>query len=101
MLSIISWRNVWRNRSRSMILIGSIALGIWGGTFIMAFSWGMSIQYVNIAIQGQISHIQLHNPGFKKDKKVGFTIHGTDEKIKRISSMENVEALVADVSTYN
>ena len=37
----IAWRNIWRNRTRSLLVSGSIALGLWAGAFVMAFAWGL------------------------------------------------------------
>ncbi len=92
MLSLISWRNVWRNKVRSLVLVTSVALGIWAGIFILAFSYGMSIQYVNIAIEGQISHIQLHQPEYKKDKKIKFTIPEASAVTQKIEALPEVKS---------
>jgi len=95
MLTLISWRNVWRSKIRSLVLISSIALGIWAGVFILAFSWGMSTQYVNIAIKGQISHIQIHNRDYKKDKKIKYSIPGSQKIIYEIDSIPEVKSASA------
>ena len=97
MLLQVSWRNVWRNKVRSLVLVSSIALGIWAGVFILAFSWGMHSQYVNVAIKGQISHFQLHNPDFKKDKKIVFTIPDSREIIRQLDSMPDVKSASARI----
>lgn len=95
MLALVAWRNVWRNKTRSLVLLCSVILGIWGGTFIMAFSWGMVEQYVNIAIEGQVSHIQLHNPEYKKDKDMRFTIRRPEQMLETIRSIPGVKAVSA------
>lgn len=92
MLTRIAWRNIWRNRVRSLILLSSIALGVWAGIFMLSFSWGMSIQYVQMAIKGQISHIQLHHPEFKEEKKIDFAIPQASAIVDRIEAMEGVQA---------
>jgi putative ABC transport system permease protein len=92
MLTRIAWRNVWRNKVRSLILVSSIAMGIWAGIFTLAFSWGMSIQYVNMAINGQVSHIQLHHPEFKVDRKITYAIHEAPEMVYEIESIPGVMA---------
>ncbi len=92
MLARIAWRNIWRNRVRSLILLSSITLGVWAGIFMLSFSWGMSIQYVNMAIKGQISHIQLHHPEFKAEKKIDFAIPQASVVVDRIIEMEGVQA---------
>lgn len=67
MLFIVSWRNIWRHKVRSLVVIMSIAVGMWAGVFMIAFSWGMYQQYMRETIETQLSHIQLHNPQFEEE----------------------------------
>ncbi len=92
MLTNIAWRNVWRSKIRSSVVIVSIALGLWAGTFIMAFSWGMSEQRVNEAIDNQISHLQIHHPSFKEEHKAKFTVPKGWQRVEEIGRDERVQA---------
>lgn len=74
MILTIAWRNIWRNSVRSVVIIMSIMLGLWSGTFINALYWGMGEDRVRLAIENEVSHIQVHHPEFKDDHKAGFFI---------------------------
>ncbi|MCB0531931.1 MAG: ABC transporter permease [Lewinellaceae bacterium] len=74
MLTIIAWRNLWRNRTRSLIITTSVALGMWAGTFIMAIYFGMGEARLRIAIDNEVSHIQVHHPGFADDKEAKYNM---------------------------
>ncbi len=95
MLSLIAWKNIWRNKVRSLIVMTSIVLGIWAGTFIMSFSWGMTSQYVNLAIKQEISHIQIHQPDYKKDKNIKFVIPEAESLLSEIKKVKEVKAVSA------
>lgn len=95
MLVLIAWKNIWRNKARSLVVLTSIVLGIWAGTFIMSFSWGMTTQYVNLAIKQEISHIQLHNPDYKKDKNIRFVIANAEQILAGIEKTDGVKAASA------
>lgn len=64
MLLRISWRNIWRNKGRSLVIIAAIALGLWGGIFSMAFMNGMTQQQIYSAIHTETGHIQINAKGF-------------------------------------
>ena len=66
MLFSISWRNVWRNKLRSLVMITSITLGLCAGIFMTAFYQGMADQRIAKAINTELSHIQVHAPGFRQ-----------------------------------
>ncbi|TNE47904.1 MAG: ABC transporter permease [Bacteroidetes bacterium] len=74
MLFIIAWRNLWRNRSRSLIIATSVALGMWAGTFIMAIYYGMGNDRLRIAIDNEVSHIQVHHPRFADDQEAKYSM---------------------------
>ena len=63
----IAWRNIWRTPMRSLIVIGSIVMGIWAGIFVVAFSYGLNKQRTLNSIQNSISHIQIHHPEYQRD----------------------------------
>ncbi len=66
----IAWRNIWRNKVRSAIVITSVALGTWALIFILGFYTGMINNYVNSAIIHNTSHIQIHNTAWLMDPLV-------------------------------
>ena len=74
MLFIIAWRNLWRNRARSSIIIISVALGMWAGSFINAVYFGMGKARLRIAIDHEVSHIQVHHPKFGEDQEAIFSM---------------------------
>lgn len=67
MLFQIAWRNIWRNKARSLVVICSVILGIWAGIFILSFAWGLYQNNINESIYRQLSHIQIHHPKFGDD----------------------------------
>ncbi|HHG85082.1 MAG TPA: ABC transporter permease [Bacteroidetes bacterium] len=74
MLLRIAWRNIWRSKIRSLVVIVAVALGLWAGVFMMAFFWGMSSQRMRDIIETKISHVQIHHPGFREDLEIGEVI---------------------------
>ena len=41
MSGVMAWRNIWRNRLRSWVIIIAVALGIWAAIFMTGFAQGM------------------------------------------------------------
>jgi putative ABC transport system permease protein len=70
----ISWRNIWRNRTRSLIIVVAIVLGLLGGIFSAGMRLGIETQQFKETVETQISHIQIHHPEFIANPEARFRI---------------------------
>lgn len=93
MLIKVAWRNIWRHKTRSAVIIISVMFGLWAGLFIQAYMNGMIEERVRTAIEKEISHIQLHHPQFKKDFDAQFVIPDGIAVLNNVSLIKNVKAV--------
>ena len=94
MLVLIAWRNIWRNKVRSLVVMMSIAVGLWAGLTAMSFSFGMYQGHIQNVILYQLSHIQVHHPGFRSEMELKDTVRNSLELQTAINSMPDVKATV-------
>ncbi|WNJ18597.1 FtsX-like permease family protein [Pontibacter sp. G13] len=92
MLFTIAWRNVWRNRLRSLVVIMAIASGLALGLFFMAFSFGMNEQRAKNIVETQTSHIQVHSPAFKEDQETQYFLEDGQEVLQTLANYPEVKA---------
>jgi putative ABC transport system permease protein len=92
MLFTIAWRNIWRNKKRSAILICAIAFGLWASLFSGAIMYGMLEQMVNSAISTRTADIQIHQKGFESFKEIGLIIPDGTRVLSYIRMMPEVTA---------
>ena len=97
MLIKIAWRNIWRSRGRSLVVLGSIVVGIWALVAAVGFMNGFIVGYMADSINHDISNIQIHNPEFKKDKEVNYIITNAEAKIDKLNSWPGVKAATSRV----
>lgn len=93
MLFKIAWKNVWRSRGRSLVVIGSIVVGVWALLFGTGFMNGFMVGYMANIIDHDISNIQIHNPEFKKDFDVKYMITDGEKKAEAIRKWEGVRGV--------
>lgn len=99
MIFSIAWKNVWRNKLRSSIVIASITIGLLGGIFYLAFAKGMVQQQVSSAIQSEISNIQIHHPQFLINNEINFVINNPSEKVKNIRALKGVTEATSRITS--
>jgi ABC-type lipoprotein release transport system permease subunit len=93
MITSIAWRNVWRNKKRSAIIIMAVAFGLWAGLMMIALALGMTRQIVNSAIKSRTSHIQIHAQGFRDHPETDLVIPSADSAAAKCANLEYVEAV--------
>jgi len=93
MLFSLAWKNVWRNKLRSLIVIISITIGLLGGLFYLAFSKGMVQHQINSSIQTEISNLEIHNPKYLINNEIKYGIDNPDEMINKIKQLNEVQSV--------
>ena len=86
----ISWRNVWRSKLRSFVVIMSVIFGILGGIIMVAMSYGLNEERMNNAVETYLSHIQIHNKSFSEDYNIKHTINNFAEIEKAINNDDRI-----------
>nr|MDA3817598.1 hypothetical protein [Prolixibacteraceae bacterium] len=74
MIWSIAWKNVWRSRKRSLIVISAVTLGTIAGVFTSGMMNGWVNQRIDAVINTEISHIQVHHPDYLLNNELKFTI---------------------------
>ncbi len=90
MILKIAWKNVWRSRGRSLVVMGAIVVGIWALLFGTGFMNGFMVSYMADIINHDVSNIQIHNPEFKNDFDIKFYIPDGDKKAEEVRNWPGV-----------
>jgi len=91
MIFIMAWRNIWRNKMRSIVIMLSIAIGLFAGIAVLALYKGMMKSRVRTAIDAEVGHLQLHDRNFKKDYSPEFVITNGDKILNLITSLPEIK----------
>ncbi len=95
MLIALAWKNIWRNKSRSLVVVLAIAFGLWGGLFSDGLMIGMGESMVNTAIDRDLAHVQIHRPDYDETKGIHrFIPNGLQlaDSIRRLPKVVGVSA---------
>ncbi len=92
MILSLAWKNVWRNKLRSLIIITAITLGLVGGIFSLAFSNGMLVQMIQSTIKTETADLQIHNKNFKTNYDLSYSISDAGALMDKIDKVKGVTA---------
>lgn len=89
---LIAWRNLWRNRRRTLITAASVFFAIWFALIMRAFQLGSYEVMVNNIVHAFSGYFQLHAKGYWEDKTLNnvFSLDTlTQIKLRQISGVED------------
>jgi ABC-type lipoprotein release transport system permease subunit len=92
MIVQIAWKNVWRNKARSLIVIASVAVGVFAGVFAMAAINSSVVQRIDSAVNEELSHIQVNNKEFRSSSDIQDLISGFNKADSALKALPGVNA---------
>ena len=101
----IGWRNIWRNKKRSLVVILSIVLGLYGGLIIASLMITLNTQRMDTAINTYLADIQIHDKEYSKEYSLSDTISNiqyleeklkTDHRIKSYSKRAVINGMLSN-----
>lgn len=91
MIVAMAWRNIWRNKTRSVVIITAIAIGLFAGIAVLALYKGMMKSRVRNVVDAEIGHFQIHDTNFIKDYEPQYVLADGGEVLKAVASMPEVK----------
>ncbi|MFH4968339.1 FtsX-like permease family protein [Gaetbulibacter sp. M240] len=95
----LAWRNIWRNRTRSLIIMVSVAVGLFAGIFVLGLYEGIMNSRVRTVIDTEVGHLQIHNAKFKSDYDPNFGFN-PNPILGKLDSFEVIRYITVRSITY-
>ncbi len=86
----IAWRNLWRNKRRTMITSASIFFGVIFATIMSSMQEGSYSTMVDNIVKFYSGYIQVFNEDYWDKKTINNTYEITDSLIKKIEDVEEI-----------
>jgi putative ABC transport system permease protein len=77
-LTLIAWRNLWRNRRRTWLTSGGIAFAVWLLVFSMSMQDGTFEIMVDNGARLALGHVQIQHPAYQDDPRMEYTLTGSE-----------------------
>ena len=87
----LAWRNIFRNKRRTIIAATAIGIGLAALIFVDALMIGMADNMVRTATASFLGDAQIHRAGFRDVQEVSLTIQALDEITEGLAQEEIVE----------
>ena len=96
----IAWRNIWRNKRRTMITMTSVLFAIFLSLLMRSMQLGEYDFMVESAVKNSTGYIQIHEIGYWSDKSIDNTFKADKELENRIRENPNVSKIVPRLESF-
>jgi len=79
----LAWRNIWRNKRRTLIILTAVIIGVWSMIILGSLMRGIAVGMIKNGIATLAGHFQIHHKGYRDDPAI-------ENSISDPSSVENV-----------
>lgn len=85
MLVKIAWRNIWRNRRRTIITLLALGLGVMAIVTLHSVREGAHEEMIQGVTKGLVGHIQVHGSGYQQSPDINTVVAETESVEKKIA----------------
>ena len=97
----IAWRNIWRNRSRTLITISAVAFATFFALTMRSFQLGTYDNMICNFIEMYSGYITIEHPLYSDDPVLENSIVNSDSIEKAIVKTENVEFILPKLTYFS
>ena len=96
-ITMLAWRNLWRNHRRTIVMLSAITIGVWAMIFMTALMRGMVNDMIRDGLRALPGHVQVHHPEFRDDPSINNLIPTPDSTLTEEFSQADLEGWASRV----
>jgi len=100
MILTVAWRNIWRNKRRTLITAASIFFALFFALMMRSIIIGTFGKITDDIVSSYTGHIQIHQKGYWKDKSIN-NVFDRDEKLEQeILQQKEIKFIVPRLESF-
>ncbi|GEA50724.1 transporter [Vibrio inusitatus NBRC 102082] len=100
MLLRLAWRNIWRQKRRTVLTASAIALTLWLSLVMRAFQEGQYTHNILNSAKMGTGVVQLQNPEFKENNSIDELLPASEAFISDIREIDDIDYLLPRIDSF-
>ena len=97
----IAWRDIWRNKRRTLITVASIMFALFFAIIMRGFGIGSYEKMKENAVKSYSGYLQIHKNGYWDDKTINNIFSLDDEIITKFESDTRVNVVIPRLESFS
>lgn len=100
MIFKIAWRNIWRNKRRTLITVASIMFALFFAIIMRGFQRGSYTKMKENAVESYSGYIQIHKNGYWEDKNINNVFTLDEASIDQLASDARINVIIPRLESF-
>ena len=100
MYFILAWRNLWKNRKRTLITISSVTFAVFFAIMMRSIQQGTFTKIINDVLKFYTGHLQIQKTGYWENKTLDYVMEIPDSVYQKINAQKRVKLAVKRLETF-
>nr|WP_321450721.1 FtsX-like permease family protein [uncultured Carboxylicivirga sp.] len=96
----LAWRNIWRNKRRTLITVASIFFGVILSTLMTSMQDGTYSKMIDNVVSFYSGYIQIHHPDYWETKSIDDLFVPTDSLLEKVAKTKDVELIIPRMESF-
>jgi ABC-type lipoprotein release transport system permease subunit len=96
----LAWRNIWRNKRRTLITLASVFLAVVLSTLMMSMKGGIYNRMISSSVESYTGYVQIHAQGYWEDKNMDESLVVNAYLAETINQVEGITAFVPRIESF-
>lgn len=97
----LAWRNIWRNKRRTVITVASVFFGVLLSVFMTSMQEGSYSQYIASVVNSYSGYLQIHKKGYWDDKVINNSFESTNDLSSKLSKIREITLYTQRLETFS
>jgi len=96
----LAWRNIWRNKRRTLITVASIFFGVLLSAYMTSMQEGSYSKMVEIVVKFYSGYMQVHHEDYWENKSINNSFDYDQALVDRLKSHSEVDFVIPRLESF-
>jgi ABC-type lipoprotein release transport system permease subunit len=97
----LAWRNLWRNRRRTLITIASVFFAVFLAILMRGFKHGAWVYLINNVLHSYTGYVQIHEKGYWDNKTFDYSMAADDSVFTKVKGIKQVKGIIPRLESFS